>query len=57
MWYCTECRREFEEPNFYLDDPSPSGIALPPGFYRYDICPYCDSEYIDEIEECEDDEE
>ena len=57
MWYCTECKREFEEPNFYLDDPSPPGIALPPGSYRYDICPYCDSEYIDEIEECEDDEE
>lgn len=54
MYRCTECNTLFEEPAFYIDDPSPPGIALPPGYYTYDICPYCASEYIEEVADEED---
>ena len=49
MFYCQDCKREFEEPFVYYEDPSPSGIALPPGFYKYELCPYCKSDWINEV--------
>ena len=55
MWHCTECRRVFEEPDFYLEDPSPPGISLPPGFYKFEMCPYCGSEYIEKYSDDEED--
>lgn len=55
MWYCKDCKREFEEPYVWYDDPSPAGIALVAGYYTYTECPYCRSDDIDEFFE-EDDE-
>ena len=55
MWHCTECRRVFEEPDYYTEDPSPPGISLPPGYYTFYMCPYCGSEYIEDYPDDEED--
>ena len=41
MWYCQECDNIFEEPYIYREDPSPSGIALPPREECWALCPIC----------------
>lgn len=56
MWYCNECDNIFENPFMYFEDPSPPGIALPPGQECYLTCPICGSEYIEEVDEDEYDE-
>ena len=55
MWHCTECNQLFKYPKTYYEDPSPPGIALPPGYYTYVMCPYCESEYIEEVSDDKDD--
>ena len=55
MCQCTECLRVFEEPDCYFEDPSPPGISLRPGWYTYNICPVCGSEWIEEYSDDEDD--
>ena len=54
MWYCQECDNIFEEPYIYREDPSPSGIALPPGEERWALCPICGSPYVEELEDEDD---
>lgn len=55
MYHCTDCNRVFEELDYYTEDPSPPGIALPYGYYTYYICPYCGSGYWEEISDDEED--
>lgn len=59
MWICNDCKSEFEEPeemedtyeNFYgVSSMFPSSNT-----YKYDACPCCGSDDIEEVEE--DDEE
>ena len=57
MWYCNECDNIFENPAMYFEDPSPSGICLPPGKECDLMCPICGSEYIEEVDEDEYDED
>lgn len=56
MYRCDDCKAIFEEPDFYLDDPSPCDISLGSGHYRYEVCPVCGSDYIEEFEEEDEDE-
>jgi predicted amidophosphoribosyltransferase len=35
-----------------FDDPSPQGISLSPGSYFEEVCPYCKSDDLEELEEC-----
>lgn len=55
MWHCTECQTVFENPDWYIEDPSPPGISLPPGWYTFYTCPICGSEYIEEYSDDEED--
>ena len=55
MFHCTDCNRLFEEPIVEYDDPSPKGISLPPGFYTYTYCPFCKSDWIEEVSNDEED--
>lgn len=57
MWKCNECGAVFDEPCVEEDDPSPSGISLPAGTYKYYSCPYCPSEDIEEFDDEEEPEE
>ena len=57
MYYCTECKEVFEELSYYTEDPSPPGIALPPGYYTYYMCPFCGSDYWEEVIEDEEEQE
>lgn len=52
MYKCEKCGASFETPDYYCDDPSPTGVALPSGCYTYDICPNCGSEDIDKAVVC-----
>ena len=57
---CSDCHRMFDrdEADFYTEDPSPSGVGLPPGHETYLCCPHCGSlDYEDvfcdgECDEC-----
>lgn len=51
MYRCTDCGLIFETPDIIYDDPSPSGISLPPGSYEYDVCPKCASDNIQSLPE------
>lgn len=55
MFHCTDCNRLFKEPIVEYDDPSPKGISLPPGFYTYTYCPFCKSDWIEEVSNDEED--
>ena len=57
MFYCEECDNIFEHPYLYEEDPSPSGVGLPPGKETWTICPICGSPYINEVDEDEYDED
>lgn len=48
MYKCNNCDHIFDEPLIERDDPSPSGVSLPSGYYEYYHCPKC---YSDDIEE------
>ena len=53
MYKCNDCDYVFDEPVIEYDDPSPSGVALPSGYYTYWHCPKCGSDDIEEYYECE----
>lgn len=58
-YFCKHCREFFtaEDAGKIYDDPSPSGVGLPPGYEVYTCCPYCGSMDFEEVycdEECED---
>lgn len=62
---CKQCKEFFYDEDVYVvrDDPSPSGIALPAGYYEYRSCPFCgaddyeeDFSLIDKIDMEEEDE-
>ena len=55
MYRCTYCNNFFEEPFIYYEDPSPPGISLPPGCYKFTLCPYCESDWIEEVSNDEED--
>lgn len=57
MFYCEECDNIFEHPHIYTEDPSPTGVGLPPGVETWAICPICGSPYINEVDEDEYDED
>lgn len=57
MWYCIDCDNIFEHPHIYSEDPSPSGICLPPGEYHFYLCPICGSDNIEEVDEDDYDED
>lgn len=48
MYKCNDCDHVFDEPIIEYDDPSPIGVALPSGHYKYYHCPKCYSEDIEE---------
>lgn len=52
MYICKECGEVFEEPVVITDDPSPSGVSLTAGAYKYESCPYCKSDNLGEAEPC-----
>ena len=52
MFVCCKCGSVFAEPKQILDDPSPSGVSLGSGAYRYYHCPVCGSEDIEQGERC-----
>ena len=52
MYMCEVCRNEFEQPVVTFDDPSPAGVSLPSGSYRYESCPSCGSDRIGVASEC-----
>ena len=65
MIRCNKCREILDQDELVVvsDDPSPKGIALPPGSYNFYFCPHCGSddfeegfELIEEIEMVEEDE-
>ena len=53
MYKCNDCDYVFDEPVVEHDDPSPAGVALPSGCYKYYHCPKCYSESISEYWEDE----
>lgn len=55
MYHCTECNRLFKRLDSYTEDPSSPGISLPPGFYIFYMCPFCGSEYWEEVSDDSDD--
>lgn len=52
MFRCECCGRQFEEPRYVPDDPSPAGVALPSGTYMYQVCPYCGSDVLTAMRIC-----
>ena len=48
MYKCNNCNHIFEEPIIEYDDPSPSGVSLPSGYYEYWYCPKCGSDDVEE---------
>jgi len=52
MYCCNDCETIFRDPIVIREDPSPSGVSLMPGFYEYESCPNCGSDYITEAERC-----
>lgn len=52
MYQCRRCDGQFNAPEMNLDDPSPAGVGLPSGAYRYERCPYCGGYDIEETREC-----
>ena len=52
MYYCERCGEFFSDPAYDYEDPSPSGISLPAGYYAYYACPECGSRDIEEAKEC-----
>lgn len=54
MYMCKDCGKVFLEDDVVksYDDPSPSGVCLPTGYYTYYECPKCGSEDIDEATKC-----
>ena len=52
MYRCDECGKYFEEPSVIVDDPSPGGVGLPSGAYKFEICPYCGNDFLTEAKEC-----
>lgn len=48
MYKCNDCNHIFEEPIIEYDDPSPSGVSLPSGYYEYRYCPKCGSDDVEE---------
>lgn len=54
MYICKHCGKIFEDDAVVeiRDDPSPSGVGLPSGYYTYYECPHCGSDDIEEATEC-----
>ena len=52
MYVCDECGEVFDSPVIEHDDPSPPGVGLPSGAYKYYYCPNCGSDHIKDGEEC-----
>lgn len=57
IYKCDNCGAVFEEPDVMVEDPSPAGVGLAPGKYKYYVCPACGSEDIDECPYEEDEED
>ena len=49
MYKCNNCNHIFDEPIIEHDDPSPSGVSLPSGYYEYWYCPKCGSDDVEEV--------
>lgn len=52
MYICKDCGEVFDTPYTETEDPSPSGISLPPGHYTYEFCPHCGGDDIAEAKRC-----
>jgi len=52
VFICDNCNRTFENPVVNSEDPSPPGVGLPDGEYKWAECPYCESELVYEAWHC-----
>lgn len=52
--FCKDCGYVFDEleAEIVREDPSPAGISLPSGWYEYQVCPECGSDYLVDAGEC-----
>lgn len=51
-YQCADCGHIFDEPVFVHDDPSPTGVSLPPEDYTYAHCPICGGDNLDKVQPC-----